>query len=290
MKTLLLPTWISLFLVIFLSSLGFCAEKTDADVTSPVNYPFGVINPDLLPYGYSGTEELMYSVRWSGGVKIGELSLKVTKIENLPGEYEITANVSTKNGDVHLFYPVKDKFVTKVRGSQLLPYHYELWQKEGYRYRAHKVQTYDQENGIITRIRNGEVSRAWEVDGVVNNEFSSFFNSRLMDIKVGQPFLVPTFADKKREEVAVHPIREEVIQNTVIGDVSTIALMPIMKFKGLYDKRGDTVIWYTNDECRVPVLIKSKIVIGSLVAELMDYKNTACSRYKMIDKKEKGKK
>jgi len=55
-----------------------------------------------------------------------------------------------------------------------------------------------------------------------------------------------------------------------------------MTFKGLYDKKGDTVIWYTDDECRVPVLITSKIVIGSLTARLAAYDNSACTRYKQV--------
>lgn len=60
-----------------------------------------------------------------------------------------------------------------------------------------------------------------------------------------------------------------------------------MTFKGLYDKKGDTVIWYTDDECRVPVLINSKIVIGSLTARLAAYKNSACTRYKQVGREQK---
>lgn len=265
-------------------------SSPDADesaVEYSENYPYGEILPELLPFGYSGNEKLSYDVSWSGGVKIGELHLQMNKLEDVAGAYEIRADVSTKKGDIHLFYPVSDKFVTKVKGPKMLPYHYDVRQKEGYRYRAHRVTTYDQEKWTVQQIKNDKPNGDWVVDGVVNNEFSSFFNSRLMDFEIGKPFIVPTFADKKREEVAVHPIGIKEITGTVIGDVETVAIMPVMKFKGLYDKKGDTVIWYTNDECRVPVLIKSKIVIGSLVAKLTGYENTACKRYKMIDKKNK---
>jgi len=58
-----------------------------------------------------------------------------------------------------------------------------------------------------------------------------------------------------------------------------------MTFKGLYDKKGDTVIWYTDDECRVPVLINSKIVIGSLTATLAVYQNSACTLYDQVFRK-----
>ena len=90
---------------------------------------------------------------------------------------------------------------------------------------------------------------------------------------------MPTFADKKRVEVVVNAISTKRFDETLIGPVTTVEIMPVMTFKGLYDKKGDTVIWYTDDECRVPVMINSKILIGSLTAELTAYENPACSRY-----------
>ena len=65
----------------------------------------------------------------------------------------------------------------------------------------------------------------------------------------------------------------------MLGDVETVVVEPVMTFSGLYDKRGDTVIWYTDDRCRVPVKINSKILIGSLTAELVSYRNPLCGQY-----------
>ncbi|MCI5160291.1 MAG: DUF3108 domain-containing protein, partial [Candidatus Electrothrix sp. AUS1_2] len=65
-------------------------------------------------------------------------------------------------------------------------------------------------------------------------------------------------------------------KTTVLGQKDTIKVMPKMNFKGLYDKDGDTVFWLTDDSCRIPVEIRSKILIGSLVAELEEYVNPAC--------------
>ena len=77
------------------------------------------------------------------------------------------------------------------------------------------------------------------------------------------------------------------LEKTSLGSVSAVEVMPIMNFKGLYDKKGDTVIWYTDDKCRIPVLIKSKIVIGSLTAKLAAYENSACSIYGPVRRDEK---
>jgi len=252
----------------------------DAPIETPsAAIPVGVIDQELVPYGYSGKEILKYDVSWSGGIKIGELHLEINALDDVSDGFEIRAFITTKGGAVHLFYPISDLHVTRVRGQEKLPYHYEVWQDEGYSYTAHRLIEYDQQSHYVRYMKDDKLKAEYHLEDIVNNEFSSFFNSRLMTFVVGKPFLVPTFADRKRVEVAVHPIKIKKLKGTLLGDVSTTEIMPVMKFKGLYDKKGDTVIWYTNDKCRVPVKINSKIAIGSLTAILTEYQNSSCDMY-----------
>jgi hypothetical protein len=91
----------------------------------------------------------------------------------------------------------------------------------------------------------------------------------------GRQQLVPVFADKKRHLVPVQVLGREA-RKTQFGTLRTVKVQPQMRFKGLYDKDGDTVFWLTDDACRVPVEVKSKILIGSLVAELVEYSSPVC--------------
>lgn len=254
-------------------------------LSSPVisqDIPHGVIDPDLLDIGYPGKEILDYDVFWSGGVKIGQLRIEIKKLQESEDNFEINASITTKGGAINLLYPVKDTHITLVQGEKKLPYRYEVWQKEGYNYEAHRLTEYDQGKGEIESWKNDKPRGVITVAGEINNEFSSFFNSRLMTQEIGAQYIVPTFADKKRVEVVVNVIGQQQMEKTIVGSVATVKIMPVMTFKGLYDKKGDTVIWYTADECRVPVLINSKIVIGSLTARLAAYENLACARYKTV--------
>ncbi len=269
-------------LALSISLLSTPALASDAGTSIHHKIPqYGIIDPALLATGYSGREKLLYDVSWTGGIKIGELHLQVNSLPDCEDEFEIRATVTTKNAAINLVYPIKDLHVTKVRGPKRLPYHYEIWQQEGYKYRAHRVIEYNQETGAIKYTKNNKLEGLFQVGGETNNEFSSFFNSRLMDFPIGSGFIVPTFADKKRVEVVVNAISIKHFDETLIGPVTAVEIMPVMTFKGLYDKKGDTVIWYTNDECRVPVMINSKILIGSLTAELKAYENPACTRYQV---------
>ncbi len=255
-------------------------KKQGTDSSKIHDIAYGVIDPSFVPVAYSGGEYFRYDISYTGGFKIGELHLTLRKNSEKADSYIIEARVTTENGMFSNVYPIEDIHITQVSGPQRLPYHYEVWQKEGYSYEAHRITRYDQKNGRIYYHVNDDPVKEFDISDTTQNEFSSFFASRLMGLIPGESFIVPTFADKKRIEVVVRVKKKrETIPKTVLGDVETLVVEPIMTFSGLYDKRGDTVIWYTDDRCRVPVKVNSKVLIGSLTAKLVSYRNPICPEY-----------
>lgn len=235
----------------------------------------GTVDRDVLQTVFAGAEKMHFSISWNGGIKIGDLQLELR--EDKEGGYTIRARV-TDYGLFRFFYPVDDIFVTFVQGRDKLPYRYEVLQREGAGSETRRLSLYDQSNLKVRYTRDEEAEQVFPILGPVHNEFSSFYITRSMRLEPGDSFLVPTFADKKRNEVKVLVKEREEVAG-LFGKVRAIAVMPLMKFKGLYDKDGDTVIWFTDDRCRVPIKISSKIVIGSLVAELKEYSSPACPLY-----------
>jgi hypothetical protein len=134
--------------------------------------------------------------------------------------------------------------------------------------------------------KNDEPEQQFVMAGKAHNEFSSFFFTRVLPFAPDMSMIVPTFADEKRHEVVVTPREWTHFDETLLGSVNVIEVLPRMTFKGLYDKSGDTVIWFTDDACRIPVRICSKILIGSLTAELVAYHGTSCGRQWALDQKE----
>ncbi len=238
----------------------------------------GVILPELSAIGYSGNERLHWEVSWTGGVKVGELEMEIVPVAGRDDAFKVDVHISTEGSLIDLAYPIRDHHVTLLQGAEKLPWLAEMKQTEGDSYRAWRLTRYDQRNGMVRSWKNGKLRGSWKIAGTTNNEFSAFLNSRLMDLRLGRPFLVYTFADKKRVPVKVTPLKKEKMK-TIFGTVKTIAIMPQLTFKGLYEKQGDTVIWYTDDRCRVPVQVNSKIKIGSLTARLIGYHNPACDLY-----------
>lgn len=229
---------------------------------------------------FSGSETLHYAVSWSGGVKIGDIYMKIQREKTKDDAFNISAKVKDY-GPLELFFPVDDTFNCFVSGAMKLPYRYEVHQKEGYRKETKRLTLYDQANFSVRYQKNREPEEQFEIAGTVYNEFASFIITRALTLQEGADIVVPTFADKKRQEVKVALLQREK-RHTVFGEKETLKVLPKMYFKGLYEKSGDTILWLTDDRCRVPVEIHSKIAIGSLVAELVEYANSACPELRRV--------
>lgn len=232
------------------------------------------IDAKALSIIYSGSETLQYAVYWSGGVKIGDISMDIHPVKLKNDTYKISAKVKAC-GPLKVFYPIDDVFRSYVSGPMKLPYRYEVSQKEGYTKETKRLTQYDQSTFTVSHQTNGGEPQEFVLEGTVYNEFASFIISRALKFQEGEPAIVPTFADSKRNEVRVEFVQQE-RRKTLFGEKDTLKIQPKMNFKGLYEKSGNTVIWFTDDRCRVPVEVHSRIVVGSLVAQLVGYTNAAC--------------
>ncbi len=256
--------YLVLFFPVFWMCTGFAMAR-DLEVNAVI--------PEVMKTVFGGQEELHYDISWTGGIKIGEMHLVAADTGKKDG-YVIRARI-TDHGLFKFFYPVDDTFTTYVRSYMKLPYRYDVLQREGDDMIINRLTVYEQDNHQVKYWKNDEPVKEYSLDGPVYNEFSSFFITRTLQFQAETPHVVPTFADKKRREVEVLVVGKEQV-DTLFGPVQTYMVKPIMEFRGLYDKDGDTTIWFTDDTCRVPVQINSKILIGSLTARLVRFSNPSC--------------
>ncbi len=237
------------------------------------------LHAQVLANIFSGTESMHYAVSWSGGVKIGDIYLHIAPDPERKGGHRIHARVKDY-GPFSLIYPVDDTFSCYVQGKMKLPYRYEVLQREGYGKETRRITWYDQYLRYVRYQKNDKEPRRYDLTGKVYNEFSAFIITRALNFAQEKEVVVPTFADKKRHEVRVSMV-ERKKQDSIFGRQEMIKVQPKMRFKGLYDKSGDTYLWLTDDMCRVPVVINAKIAVGSLVAELVEYHNDACPQLRV---------
>jgi hypothetical protein len=55
------------------------------------------------------------------------------------------------------------------------------------------------------------------------------------------------------------------------GEFDCIIVEPILRGPGVFTQQGRLTVWLTDDRRRLPVLMKSKVVIGHVAAILKSY-------------------
>ena len=147
----------------------------------------------------------------------------------------------------------------------IFTWRFEKHIREG-KFSADKYVEYDQyHRNVITK------KDTMPVPLYVQDILSSFYYARTVPMKVGHPFDIDNYADGKVYQLKVLVHRKEQIK-VPAGSFNCIVIEPVLKGEGLFNQKGKLTIWLTDDERRIPVLMKSKVVIGSIDARLKSFK------------------
>ena len=47
-------------------------------------------------------------------------------------------------------------------------------------------------------------------------------------------------------------------------------MLAVIPFQGIFLNEGNVRVWFSNDDRRIPLMMKAKVIIGSVVAELIE--------------------
>ncbi|MBI3124817.1 MAG: DUF3108 domain-containing protein [Ignavibacteriales bacterium] len=247
-----------LLLILISFSSGYYAQKKD-DFRKIENKSFKV------------GEKLTFDVNY-GFITAGVAEYNIPKVMKLAGRdvYQITFGVNTVS-TFDALYKVRDRYETYVDVEGLFPWRFEQHIREG-KYSRDFSAFFDQRKG---KARTSE--GAYEIPKYVNDIVSAFYYARTIDfskMKKGESVHLENFyKDKTYPLDVVYKGRETVSVKAGIFDC--IILEPEIKEGGLFKSEGNVVIWLSNDACRIPVKVKTKIIIGSIDAELTGYSGLA---------------
>ncbi|NTU43518.1 MAG: DUF3108 domain-containing protein [Nitrospirales bacterium] len=225
---------------------------------------FSAANAQTIP------ELLQYDLTWSG-IKAGDAVLEVKD----KGQEAQIISKATSSKFVSLFYRVEDVIVSTLRKGQFAinggfwgtPSSYRMKLREG-KHRKDKEVLFDFQGKKITYINHLEEEKAsFDMNGSVLDPLSCFYYVRGVPLEVGKSVFVDIFDSKKLYSVEVQVLKKETIE-TPLGTFNTILIKPLMKSEGIFYRKGDILIWLTDDEKRLPVLLKTKVAVGSVKATL----------------------
>ena len=212
-------------------------------------------------------EVLTFEVKY-GFVTAGVAEYSVSKIVKIAGRdvYNINFNVSSIAA-FDPFYKVRDHYETYVDVEGLFPWRFEQHIREG-KYSRDFSAFFDQRKG---KAKTSEGT--YDIPRYVSDIVSAFYYARTFNYSKMNPgdraHLENFYKDKTYPLDILYHGKETISVDA--GTFDCIILEPLVREGGLFKNDGSIVIWLTDDELRIPIKVKTKVLIGSIDAELTRY-------------------
>lgn len=210
-------------------------------------------------------EELFFDINY-GFINAGSAQMRVLDIVEWAGRpcYYIQTQAHS-NSFFSSIFPVNDTVETIVDAVGLYSWHFEKRLREG-SYASDRVYTFDQLNNLAF-YENDTLPAPKFVQDVL----SSFYYVRTLDLKIGETVTVDNFSRGKHAPLEVKVLRKETVE-TKAGEFDCIVVEPLLQAAGVFRHEGKLTVWLTDDKLKMPVQMKSKVLVGAISATLTDFK------------------
>jgi hypothetical protein len=225
-------------------------------------------NIETVNHSFAPGEKLTYLISWSTVIDAGIATMEVKSGKTADGRttYELVSNTHSV-GIVEAFYPVRDTVISIMDSEGLRSLAFRLKESHGGRKREREM-VFDQKSHSVTESVNKGQPETFTIPMNVQDALSSLYYVRTMtDFVVGKPIMVDVHDGGKNWSVEVQVQAKEKIK-TPAGEFNTIKVKTYPKYEGVFMHKGEIYIWFTDDDRKIPVLMKSIISIGSIVATL----------------------
>jgi len=224
---------------------------------------FSKVNNNAFDVG----EKLTFDVKY-GFVTAGIATFQIPKIKKMSGRdtYHIIFEVNTVPS-FDMIFKVRDRYETYLDVEGIFPWRFEQHIREG-KYSRDFSAFFDQRKDKA-KTSGGE----YDIPKYVNDIVSAFFYARTLDysnMKVGDKVALKNFYKDKVYDLDVVYQGKETIE-VAAGKFECIIVEPLVQEGGLFKSEGSILVWLTNDSVKMPVRVKTKVVIGSIDADLTKY-------------------
>jgi len=244
-----------------------------AAVMGIVLFPVSADPSESKPWGelkhpFQVGERLTYNVSWLNLTAV----IAVMEVAPIPGvsDHGVAKLVGTAQSTPILttFFPVDSRVESELDLDTLAPEHMTFRRREGKK-KEDIEYTFHQKKGMVTAVRGGTIESLPMPTGTQDIISCLYYTRTVLEPTPGASLKMNVYHDKKNRPVEVRVEGVETIAGTW-GQAETVRVLVIMPFHGLFMNQGNIRVWVTTDERRTPLRMKAKVVLGSIVADLVD--------------------
>lgn len=248
---------------------GDGADSTSIDASIQPPAPGQAETLPAVETPFREGEYLKFSVRY-GFVSAGSAYLEVPKSEDVNGKTAFVLQARAEsNAFFSRFYKVRNLIRSVWDRDGRYSYRFTESRREGgYRQQTDIQFDYDR---LEAHYRDG---KTYPVPPHVQDALSSFYYTRFQALPLGGSIIFDYHASRKSLPMEVKVLGRERVE-TPAGKFDCVAIEPMLKAGGIFKNKGRLVIWITDDERRMPVLMRSKVTVGSISVVLQEYRSGA---------------
>ncbi len=217
-----------------------------------------------VPFGPG--ERMDYRIKFGLAGSVGRSSLEIAGIDTLRGAPSYHINFRMSGG--FLWAKVNDYYQSWLDVERLQSHRFDQ-NVHQVSYKRHRILDFHPDSGIWRRIDNGDqgpLATSQPLDDI-----SFLYYVRTLPLVVGQTYTLDRYYKDEGNPVVVKVLRKEKVR-VPSGEFNTIVVRPIIKTDGLFSEGGQAEVFFTDDERRIVVQLKTKLSIGTLNLEMLSYR------------------
>lgn len=250
----------SIYLIFINSGIIFTSSPTIAQEVnrSWANHAFGV------------SEKLNFNIDYAF-ITAGYAEISIDTMIEIGGRqcYQVVSKVRS-NKVFDIVFKVRDRVETNidVRGIYSRRYFKQL--QEG-KYRDIREVIYEPERGLAHLLIKGVYKETTKIESCAQDILSALFFVRTLEFDVGDTININLHDMTKSYPLKVRVNRRERVQ-VPAGEFDCLVVEPFLETEGMFRSKGKIELWLTDDERKIPVLMRTEIaIIGYIDAKLAQY-------------------
>ena len=233
---------------------------------------------------YKDGEWLSFKIKY-GWFNTSKATLEVRKTKlNKEDVYHIIGNGKSV-GLMDVFFKVRDRYETYVNQDGL-PIKFIRDINEG-GYKKHKELYFDHDSQRVKVVDyKHDTTESFDFELNTQDMLSAFYKLRnsidIETLQIGQEFLLNMFFDNENYDFKTKFLGYEVL-DTKFGKVACLKFRPYVKAERVFEAQESLTFWITADQNKIPLKIEAELAVGSLTAELDEFKGLSHSFEVIVD-------
>jgi hypothetical protein len=218
--------------------------------------------PEIIPFGEG--EKLTFAIQY-GLIYAGDATLEIRNIAVIDSlkTYHVISTARTSRA-FDLIFKVRDRIESFIDYDNLYSVRFEKHLREG-KFRRDEKVVFDQVEHFAEY-----PDKKVKISPNTQDFLSALYYVRTLQIDVGQAIAMANHTGGKNYPIYVKVLGRERVE-VPAGEFDCIIVEPVLQTTGIFEQKGQLTIWLTDDTVKMPVLMRSKVVIGAFEAVLKDY-------------------